>query len=181
MREGGESRESVSAIDAAYAISLCSLHAGEALFGIDTATILEVLGKRALRRVPLAPGYIGGIVSYRGDMLTTISLRALLGLPALSGESCVMVLEDEASGDRFGLLVDSMGGVMLADRRTHAANPSTLHERWASLFEGLFRLPQGLAIQLTPRKLRPVVLGQNELLAATGHAGSLAVFDEGAR
>ena len=192
MPEVIRSSDGKPAIDEAYAISLCSLHAGESLFGIDTTTIREVLGKRALQRVPLAPAFIAGIASYRGEILTTISLRALLGLPAMASESCVMVLEDEASADRFGLMVDSVGGVLLADRRTHAANPTTLDERRASLFDGLFRLPQGLVIQLTPGKLRPVLLGQSDLFRGGGrypHAALAThavpalrrVSDEGAR
>ena len=89
-------------------VSLCSLMAGEKMFGIDTRQILEVLGSRVLQRVPLTQGYIGGIVPYRGEVLTTVSLRALLGLEASGKAGCVVVLESEGE-ERYGLLADGVG------------------------------------------------------------------------
>ena len=58
----------------------CSLRAGTGCLRIDTRQIREVLGATAPQRVPLAPAYIAGVVPYRGEVLTTVSLRALLGL-----------------------------------------------------------------------------------------------------
>ena len=50
------------------AVSLCSMFAGDESFGIDTRKIREVLGKRELQRVPMAPAFIArrGAVSRRG-------------------------------------------------------------------------------------------------------------------
>jgi purine-binding chemotaxis protein CheW len=141
-------------------ISLCSMIAGDCLFGIDTRMIKEVLGKRVLRRVPHAPSYIAGIVSYRGDVLTAVSLRALLGLAPIAGESTTMVLHDKESGDSFGFMVDSVAGVVVVERKTHTHNPSTLDERSALLYDGAFRREDDLIVQLTPQKLRPRRLGE---------------------
>ena len=75
MRSAAETRA-----DAGGTVSICSLRVGTGLFGIDTRQIREVLGTTAPQRVPLAPEYIAGVVPYRGDVLTTVSFRALLGL-----------------------------------------------------------------------------------------------------
>ena len=61
-------------------VSLCSLCAGSGLYGIDTTQIRKVLGHTTPQRVPLAPEYIAGVVPYRGEVLTAVSLRVLLGL-----------------------------------------------------------------------------------------------------
>ncbi|SNS37022.1 purine-binding chemotaxis protein CheW [Granulicella rosea] len=175
-------------------LSLCSFTAGTARFGIDTHRIREVLGRRLLQRVPLAPAYIGGIVPYRGEVLTTVSFRALLGLPPFAGESAVLVLEDCESGDRgpndeqeqhgtaresFGLMVDAVGGVVTVARSILAANPATLDERSKTLFDGAFRMPDGLLIRLDPGMLRPARLGgtglfRHALGAATGDWGAMS-------
>jgi chemotaxis signal transduction protein len=60
---------------------------GTGLFGIETRQIREVLGTTTPQRVPLAPEYIAGVVPYRGEVLTTVSFRALLGLGALPGRT----------------------------------------------------------------------------------------------
>ena len=82
-------------------LSLCSLMAGGRLFGIDTRMIREVLGKARLNRVPLAPAYIGGVLAYRGEVVTAVSLRALLGGPAAEGTRCVLVLDGDQNEERF--------------------------------------------------------------------------------
>lgn len=137
------------------AISLCSLYADGESFGIDTRKIREVLGKRELQRVPLAPPMIAGVVPYRGEVLTTVNFRALLGISEFAGASCVLVLDDDEGGERFGLVVDEVGGVVTVNRRTLEANPTTLDARCKWLFEGAYKMQTGLMVQLDPRKLRP--------------------------
>lgn len=137
------------------AVSLCSMYAGEESFGIDTRKIREVLGKRELQRVPLAPAMIAGVVPYRGEVLTTVNFRALLGLEEYAGASCVLVLDDDEGGERFGLVVDEVGGVVTVNRRMLEANPSTLEARCKWLFDGAYKMQTGLMVQLDPQKLRP--------------------------
>ena len=63
---------------------MCSVRVGGTLFGVPIMRILEILDTPATQPVPLAPAYIGGLVHYRGEILTAVSLRSLLGLPAHS-------------------------------------------------------------------------------------------------
>lgn len=144
-------------------VSLCSMFAGGESFGIDTSKIREVLGKRELQRVPLAPTMIGGVVPYRGEVLTTVNFRALLGMEVHSGTSCVLVLDDDEGGERFGLMVDEVGGVVTVNRRMLEANPSTLETRCKWLFDGAYKMPTGLMVQLDPKKLRPSRLTETGL------------------
>jgi purine-binding chemotaxis protein CheW len=145
-------------------VSLCSLRAGGALFGIDTRRIREVLGKTRPQRVPLAPEYIAGVVPYRGEVLTTVSFRALLGMPAWHETCCVLVLEDTGSEER--LAVDGVGGVVTVDRSMLQGNPTTLDVRGRTLFDGAYRLGTGLIVRLDPLALRPGRLAESGLFAA---------------
>ena len=144
-------------------MSMCSLMSGGRLFGIDTRTIREVLGKGELNRVPLAPAYVGGVIAYRGEVVTAVSLRALLGLAPAEGKSCVLVLDGDVHEERFGLMVDGVGGVVMVSRRQAAANPSTLDEASKALFSGAFRTDEGLLVQLNPERLKPSRLAETGL------------------
>ena len=75
-------------------LSARSMRASET-FGIDTSKIREVLGERDLQRVPMSPAFIAGVVPYRGEVLTTVNLRALLGMELQRGRCCVLVMEDD--------------------------------------------------------------------------------------
>jgi purine-binding chemotaxis protein CheW len=145
------------------AVSLCSMFAGSESFGIDTRKIREVLGKRELQRVPMAPAFIGGVVPYRGEVLTAVDLRALLGMGESGATSCVLVLEDDEVAERFGLMVDEVGGVVTVNRRMLETNPCTLEPRGKWLFDGAYKMQTGLMVQLDPKKLRPSRLAETGL------------------
>lgn len=150
-------------------VSLCSLRVGDEIFGIDTRSISEVLGRRELRRVPLAPAFIGGVVPYRGEVLTTVNFRALLGFESRVEASCVLVLDDGERGERFGLLVDRVGGVVTALASELEPNPTTLTGPGKLLFDGAYKMADGLIINLDPTRLRPGRLqlyGRSAVMAA---------------
>ncbi len=118
------------------AVELCEMYTGGRVFGIATSAIREVLGVRTIHRVPLAPDFIAGMVAYRGEVLTTVSLRSTLGKddqgPELEHgrepERCVLVLDGgvDWKGDveHFGLAVEAMGRVVAdPERETLAENP----------------------------------------------------------
>ena len=52
-----------------------------ALYGVDAMRVKEVGRHADLTRVPLAPPTVAGILNLRGDVVTALDLRRLLGLP----------------------------------------------------------------------------------------------------
>jgi purine-binding chemotaxis protein CheW len=137
-------------------VEMCSVRLGKMLFGVPITHILEIVGSARPQPVPLAPAFVGGLIHYRGDVLTTVSLRQLLGLPPKEGLQNILVLE--SAGGCFGLLVDSVGEVLTVSSAEHEANPSILDERRKALFAGAYKLRDGLLIMLDPEKLDPVCL-----------------------
>lgn len=153
-------------VDPVDTLLMCSLRAGAALFGIETTQIREVLGATEMRLVPLAPEYIDGIMPYRGDVLTTVNLRALLGLQRCAAASCVIVLDDDINEERFGLVVDGVGGVIAMARSGVEPNPSALDARSLALFDGICRTELGLMVRLNPQRLRPSRLAESGFFGA---------------
>jgi purine-binding chemotaxis protein CheW len=148
------------------ALSMCSLRAGAGLFGIETVQIREVLGSTSPQRVPLAPEYIAGVVPHRGEILTTVDFRVLLGLERHTVPGCVLVLDEEDGRECFGLLVDGVGGVVTLARQALEANPSALDARSMALFDGVFRMPAGVMVHLDPQRLRPSRLAKSGMFTA---------------
>ncbi len=147
------SREkSVSAI-----VEICSVRLGQGLFGMPISHILEIVGSARPQPVPLAPSFVGGLVHYRGDVLTTVSLRQLLGMPPLEGHQDILVIESPAGF--YGLLVDSVGEVLTIPAGELEPNPSTLDESRRDFFAGAYKLKNTLLVMLDPEKLDPIRLG----------------------
>lgn len=134
-------------------LEVCSVWAGGRQFGVPIRHVIEILGRQVTRPVPLAPDFIGGLVHYRGEVLTTVSLRRLLNMPAQDGTEDILVFEG-ASG-YYGLLVDAVGEVLTAEEESLEGNPATLGDREQQLFTGTCRLGSGLMVMLDPERLDP--------------------------
>jgi purine-binding chemotaxis protein CheW len=141
-------------------VEVCSVQVENTLFGVPISHILEIVGSTRPQPIPLAPAFVGGLVHYRGDVLTTISLRQLLGLPPKDGKQDILVLE--SAGGCFGLLVDSVGEVLTVTAAEYEPNPSTLEERRRTLFAGAYKLKNGLMVMLDPDRLDPMRLAAGQ-------------------
>jgi purine-binding chemotaxis protein CheW len=137
-------------------VQLCSVYVGGELFGIDTRAVREVLGEASVQRVPLAPQCIAGVVAYRGEMLTAVGLRVLLGMEPHAGKDRVLVLEDRELDEPFGLVVDDVGGVVNVPDGAMKSNPATLDRRAAALLDGVCRTGMGLMARLDIGRLQPL-------------------------
>ena len=115
------------------------------------------------QHVPLAPRFIAGVVPYHGEVLTTVSLRALLGAPERTGKNCILVFDGEENEERFGLMVDSVGGVVAMEADALQANPGGLDARSQELFDGTLRTDSGLMVHLDPQRLMPSHLAASEM------------------
>lgn len=140
------------------AIEMCSVRVGQTLFGVPIMRILEILGKPTTQAVPLAPSYIGGLVHYRGEVLTTVSLRKLLDMPAVGEPEDILVFE--GVDGYFGLLVDEVDEVITVLPGDFEGNPSTLDDHRKALFAGTYKLKDALLVMLDPERLDPVRLSE---------------------
>ncbi len=155
LRAGGSRRR--KKVVAAQS-EVCSVRLADGLFGIPITHILEIVGGTRPQPVPLAPSFVGGLVHYRGDVLTTVSLRRLFGLPAREGPHDMLVVD--GAGGCFGLLVDSVGEVLTLSSEDFEANPSTIDERRRMHFAGAYKLKNELMVMLDPERLDPMRLSR---------------------
>ena len=138
-------------------VEVCSVRIDHALFGMPISHILEIVGAARPQPVPLAPAFVGGLVHYRGDVLTTVSLRQVLCLPPIDGPQDILILESPRGC--FGLLVDSVGEVLTISTADLEPNPSTLDQGRRELFAGACKLKDSLLAMLDPERLDPIHLG----------------------
>ena len=89
-------------------------------------------------------------------MLTTISLRRLLDLPAIEGPQDIFVLEGPSG--HFGMQVDAVREVLTFAASDFEPNPTTLDDRRKALFAGACKLPDGLLVLLDTERLDPMPL-----------------------
>jgi two-component system chemotaxis sensor kinase CheA len=137
---------------------VCSIRVGETTFVVPIAHLLEILNAPGSQSVPLAPYFVGGLVHYRGEVLTAVSLRRLLEMEPCNTPEHVLVFESEDGP--FGLFVDAVGEVFRVNDSDHEPNPPTLEARGQALFAGEWKLKDRLLVSLDPDRLVPVHLAR---------------------
>jgi purine-binding chemotaxis protein CheW len=87
-----------------------SFNIGNELFAINVLKVLEVLQKQNITPVPNAPGYIMGIINFRGDVVPVFNTRTKFNLPLLNETDsfAIAVLDLVKNGEpcRIGATVD---------------------------------------------------------------------------
>ena len=154
MNKSGKRGRSVATVEPT--LEMCGVRVGEMLFGVPITQVIEILGNQSTRTVPLAPAFIGGLVHYRGDVLTTVSLRQLLEMPPTDALQDILVLEGPSGS--FGMQVDGVREVLTVAPADFEPNPSTLNDRCKSLFAGAYKLKDGLLVMLDAERLDPMHL-----------------------
>ena len=118
------------------------------LFGLPISRVHDVFMVDRLRRVPLAPPGIAGILNLRGRVVTMIDMRRRLDLPAREEGRGNMAVGIEQRGESYGLLIDSVGEVLKIPAASREPNPVNLDPRWLLVADGVVQLDDRLMVVL---------------------------------
>jgi purine-binding chemotaxis protein CheW len=98
---------------------------GDEVYGLDIISIREIIKSREIAEVPRAPRFLLGVVTVRGLVLPVIDLRLRLRLEAAPLGRAARILIVMHRGERYGLLVDEVHGVVrFADGEIEPPPPS---------------------------------------------------------
>lgn len=89
---------------------------GDEVFGLDIATVREIIQYGPMTPVPLMPQFVRGVINLRGAVVPVIDLQARFGRePATVGKKTCIVIFDVARGTErveLGLMVDAVSEVL---------------------------------------------------------------------
>jgi purine-binding chemotaxis protein CheW len=125
-------------------------------YAVPNACVTEVGRVPKTTLVPLAPAWLRGVTSLRGDVVSVIDLRAWLGLESASSHTgrllVVRLLEEEFS---TGLLVDSVDQIATVPLDSVRAPTSPLEGALAAFLAGACHVgPRFVAVLDLDRLLR---------------------------
>jgi len=99
--------------DAGDEVEVLVCRLGDERYAVETRHLRAVQCANGITPVPCTPGFVVGIVSVRGEIVTLLDLSAMIGLGTWSGDiavTCAVVLLG-LPGLRAGLVVDEVLGV----------------------------------------------------------------------
>lgn len=129
-------------------LQVASFHVAELLLGLDLRHVHEVNRPVKTTPVPHAPRQVRGVVNLRGDVVTVLDLRSVLGMPEIAetrDTRCVIVA---TGGERTGLLVDRVADVLTLTGDQVEAPPANIGGIDGRFYQAVCRLDDQLLILL---------------------------------
>jgi purine-binding chemotaxis protein CheW len=117
--------------------------AGGMHLGVDVLQVQEILRRRDVARVPLAPAVVLGLMNLRGDIVTAIDLRRRLELPPADVDAPFHVVVKTKDG-ALSLAVDDVGDVVEVEDCRLEPPPPTLRGLAAGVVTGVHPMGKGL-------------------------------------
>lgn len=134
-----------------------AISAAGAEFGLPVDQVQEIVRIPPITRLPFPPPAVRGVASVRGEVVTVLDLGLRLLGRSSPDERRLVVVRDGRTGEKVGLLVDEVAGLVHDDEEAEAPP------------ESIASLPDGwIAKLITPDADRVVaVLDLDAVLAIT--------------
>ena len=126
----------------------CTFFVDDLFLGVPVLKVQEVIRYQEMTRVPLGPPEVQGLINLRGQIVTAIDLRRMLGLPPRDPERKPMNVVVRADDEAMSLLVDEIGDVLDLDPDRFDACPPTSNPAALELILGVCQLPDRLLLLL---------------------------------
>ena len=120
----------------------------EQWLGIAVDLVQEVLTAQSIARVPMAQAAVAGFLNLRGQIVTALDLRTILGLPTRPPEAEVMNVVVRHDGELFAFMVDDVGDVVSVEAAQLDPTPPRLDPRWRTSCHGIVRRDHDLLLIL---------------------------------
>ena len=107
-------------------------------FGINILQVQEILLKQNITPVPLAEGYVLGLISLRGQIVTAVDLKRRLGKPTTRSVADPYQIVVKTGGLIASFQVDQIGDVIEVAAEEIKPPPESISQQDARFLEGVY-------------------------------------------
>ena len=129
-------------------LELATFSVGNNFVGVDLRQVQEINRNMSITRVPHVPPKVRGVINLRGEVVTVIDLRIVLGLEPIDVSRTTRNIVLSSGGERIGLLVDSIADVETALSTDIVDPPGSLTEVDGRYFRGVLKMDDELLLVL---------------------------------
>lgn len=135
-------------LTSATAQEYATFYVGTTLMGVDIQQLQEINRQTQLTPVPLASPAVRGVINLRGEVVTVMDLRVIMGLDPITLTSKTGNVIVKSNGEQVALLVDRIADVVLADTEQLEPAPANVHGIEGRFFKGIYKLESELLVIL---------------------------------
>jgi purine-binding chemotaxis protein CheW len=119
--------------------SYFTVFAGGEAFGLSVLHAQTIFRITSVTPIPMGPIDIVGLVNLRGKIVTAVSLRRRLGIPAENLQNSLAIVI-EHKGENFALMVDEVGDVISLDASMRVPVPNHFDPARKQLMTDLYKV-----------------------------------------
>ncbi len=133
---------------AAAEVELATFYVAELHLGIPLRDVEEICRHCTVTPVPGAPESVCGIMSLRGEVVTVLDLRVVVGLGKtdITRHTRNVIINDH--GERIGLLVDRVADVVRTGAAELLPPPANVNGVDSAMFQAVYRMENELLVLL---------------------------------
>lgn len=133
---------------AAEEVEFVTFYVGNLLIGADIHQVEEINRLIGVTAVPHAPKYVRGVINLRGEVVTVVDLREILGLADTDRTGSTRTVVVRSKGEQIGLLVDRIADVILTSPAEIDPPPANVSGADGRFFTGICKLETELLVIL---------------------------------
>ena len=126
---------------------------GEENYCVDIFQIKEVILFGDVTKVPLAPDFVIGVISLRGEIIPLFDIRSFFGLKDSQDQKYARVIVTEIDGCLLGILVDRIIGTIEIEQSSIQPPLSTIESTLVEYTKGQIQLNHIILIFLDLEKI----------------------------
>ena len=121
-------------------IQLVTFYLGDLLLGLQIDQVQEINRRLDLTCVPHSPESVRGVINLRGEVVTVIDLKSVLGMELTEVSQQTRNLIVNVEGELVGLCVDQISDIITIPRESVSDPPSNISEVDGKFFEGVYTM-----------------------------------------
>lgn len=131
--------ETMSTTDAGE-VEFVTFRVGNMLIGADIRQVEEINRHVEVTAVPHAPDHVRGVINLRGEVVTVVDLRTILGLPPTETTKQTRTVVVHSKDEQIGLLIDRIADVVKTRHDDIDPPPANLGSVKGRFFKGVHKL-----------------------------------------
>lgn len=125
----------------------------EQAYGIDIASVFEIIRMESVTRVPRTPDFIEGIINLRGKIMPVIDLCKRFNLTLADRTNSSRIIIVDVNGNTMGMIVDAVSEVLRVSAASIEPPPPMINGIQADYLRGIAKLDKRLIIILNLERM----------------------------
>jgi purine-binding chemotaxis protein CheW len=148
-------------------------------FGVDIATVREIIGMQDTTKVPGVPEFVKGVINLRGKVIPVVDLRRKFCFPSAEKTKDNRIVVIGVNEQEIGVIVDAVTEVMRIPMDSVVPPNSVISTADSEYLMGIAKLDRKLIILLDMNKILSRAESISLSSALTAAKGTKTTFERG--